>query len=416
VKRARGLLPDLPGPAWIVLGGDAVSALGSGLTLPFFVVYLHEARGLGLALAGLALAVVAGAGLAGNPLGGWLSDRVGPRDALVVGLVVAAAGSLGVALVREPWQAFAAAAVLGLGVAICWPALDALLAAVVAPERRAAAFGVRHATLNAGFGLGALLAAVLLAGGSPSRLALLYVLDGLSFLALAVLLFAVPALGHKASVDAGEGGTSGGYREVARDPLFRRLWALMALLVAAGYAQYHAAFPAYAAAADGVGARGLSLAFAANACTVVGAQLVMLRLLAGRRRTSGVALVGALFAVAWGITLLAGQLTGAGAMALFALAMVVLGLAETALAATMPALVNDLAPERLRGRYNGAFALAWTSGFIIGPLLAGPALSAGLGDALLAVLMAACVVAVLAAKRLERTLPPALNLTPAVAA
>jgi MFS family permease len=226
----------------------------------------------------------------------------------------------------------------------------------------------------------------------------------------------VPALGRPVPVDADAGAAPTGYREILRDRLFRRLWALMALLVTVGYAQYHAAFPVYATTAGGVSASGLSLAFAANTFTVVGAQLLVLRLLAGRRRTRGVALVGMLFAGAWAITLLAGQLAGAGATVLFALAMVVLGLGETALAPIMPALVNDLAPERLRGRYNGAFALAWTTGFIAGPLLAGPALAAGLGDALLVVLVAACGLAVIAARRLERTLPPALNLSAGAAA
>lgn len=138
----------LPRAAWVVLGGDALSALGSGLTLPFLVVYLHQARGLELALAGLALACIAGAGLAANPLGGWLGDRLGPRTAFVAGLVVAAAGSLAVAGVRAPWQAIAAAALLGTGAGLSLPALDALLASVVAPQRRADAFGARHATLT----------------------------------------------------------------------------------------------------------------------------------------------------------------------------------------------------------------------------------------------------------------------------
>jgi MFS family permease len=409
MRGTRGLLPDLPRAAWLVLGGDALVAVGSGLTSPFLVVYLHEARGLGLALAGLALAVIAGAGLAGNPFGGWLSDRVGAREALVVGLVIAAAGSLALALVRAPWQALAAAGLLGLGAAITWPALDALLAGVVGPEKRGSVFAVRHATLNAGLGLGALLAALVLAGGPPSQLAVLYVLDALSFLALVPALLVLPGVARAVPVCAEAGDMRVGYREVLRDRLFRRLWVLMALLVAVGYAQYHALFPAYARAAGGVGASGLGLAFAANMFTVVGAQLLMLRLLAGRRRTRGVALVGALFAAAWAITLLAGQLAGGGATALFVLAMVVLGLAETALAPTMPALVNDLAPARLRGRYNGAFALASTSGFIAGPLLAAPALAAGLGDLLLVALVAACGLAVLAAARLERSVPAKLN-------
>ena len=304
MRRARGLVPSLPRAAWAVLAGDAVSALGSGLTLPFFVVYLHQARGVGLGLAGLALASIAGAGLAGNLLGGWLSDHAGPRAALVAGLVTAAAGSLSVALVFAPWHAFAAAALLGVGAGLCLPALDALLAAVVGPERRADAFGVRHATLNAGFGLGALLAAALLAGTGPSRLALLYVLDAASFLAFVPLLLTLcPRLPA-----GGDGPVSrAGSREIARDRVFRRLWGLMALLVTAGYAQYHAAFPVYATSAGGISAAGLSLAFAANTLTVVAVQLVAIRLLAGRRRTLGVTLTGVLFAAAWAIALLAGQ-------------------------------------------------------------------------------------------------------------
>jgi hypothetical protein len=118
----------------LVLGGEALSALGSGLTLAFFVVYLHQARGLSVGLAGLALACIAGAGLAANPFGGWLSDRAGPRDALAVGLILVAAGSFAVALARAPWQAFAAAVLVGAGTGIGLPVLDPLLAGVVAPS------------------------------------------------------------------------------------------------------------------------------------------------------------------------------------------------------------------------------------------------------------------------------------------
>ena len=63
----------------------------------------------------------------GNPLGGWLADRIGARRTLTGGLVLVAAAALGIALVAEPWHAFAATG-LGLGAAIVWPSQDALLA------------------------------------------------------------------------------------------------------------------------------------------------------------------------------------------------------------------------------------------------------------------------------------------------
>jgi hypothetical protein len=48
----------------VVLAGDTMSAVGSGLTLPFFLVYLSRVRDIDLAVAGLALSTVALAGLA----------------------------------------------------------------------------------------------------------------------------------------------------------------------------------------------------------------------------------------------------------------------------------------------------------------------------------------------------------------
>ena len=99
-------------------------------------------------MAGLALATLAAAGFAGNPLGGALSDRVGRRRALVAGLAIVGVGAGAVLVVRAPWHAFAATAILGFGAALGWPSQDALLAALAARERRSAAFSVRYATMN----------------------------------------------------------------------------------------------------------------------------------------------------------------------------------------------------------------------------------------------------------------------------
>lgn len=80
VASPTSLVPRLPREAWVVLGGDALSALGSGLTLPFLLIYFHQVRGIDLLVAGLAVAAVPFASLVGNPLGGWLADRGGgPR-------------------------------------------------------------------------------------------------------------------------------------------------------------------------------------------------------------------------------------------------------------------------------------------------------------------------------------------------
>jgi MFS family permease len=77
------LIPALPRPAWVVLGGDFISAVGSGLTLPCLFIYAHQVRHLPDGLAGLVVAMIALASLAGNPLGGAMADRWTPRRALM---------------------------------------------------------------------------------------------------------------------------------------------------------------------------------------------------------------------------------------------------------------------------------------------------------------------------------------------
>jgi MFS family permease len=413
----RPLLPRLPRDAWVVLGGDALSAIGSGLTLPFFLVYLSRIRDVDVAVAGFAVATIAIAGFFGNPVGGWLTDRVGPRRALVAGLFVAASGAFLVILVREPWQAFVAAAVVGFGAAVIWPAQDALLAVVVHRDERSAVFAVRNLTLNGGYGIGALLASLIVDLSSPPSFETLYLIDGLTFLAfIPILWLMLPggvgsravASGHAPS---GSGGSEprSGYRAVLRDRVFVGVWVLFAVLVTIGFSQSLSGFPGFATSVGGVGASGLSLAFAANTFTVVLAQLPVLRVMEGHRRTTGIVLACLFWGTAWAITLLAG-LTGAMPVLWFTVALAVFGLGETFLAPSQAALINDLAPDDLRGRYDGLYGVAWTTGLALGPAIAGVTLGSGNGYLLFGGLIVACGASAVAAARLARRLPVAINL------
>jgi MFS family permease len=193
---------------------------------------------------------------------------------------------------------------------------------------------------------------------------------------------------------------------VRDDHGLRRVLPLVMLLFGAGYAQFGVAFPAYAMGPGALGSSALALAFTANTVTIVAVQLPMYKLLERASRSRALALAGGIWTIAWLMALSAGQAGGGTTAATgFVLAMVLFGLGETILAPTLGPLVNDLAPDALRGRYNGAAAMASTGGFIIGPIAAGAALDAGHGGALLAGLAAACALAVHAALQLEQHLP-----------
>lgn len=359
-----------------MLGGDALSAIGTGLTLPFLIIYLNQARGISLSTAGAAVSVLAVAGFVGNPLGGAMADRVGAKQTLALGLVLSALGAFAIAGSHEAWQAFPAVALAGLGAAITWPAQDALLAVVVAPEQRSSVFSLRHATLNGGLGVGGLLAAALVGDGtSAGRFVTLFVVDGLTFLAFIPLVWTVRVYAGEAAEEAAESTQAGDWRSVVKDPVFRRIWLLTAALVAVGYGQFGTVFPAYAGRPGGIEPGAVGVAFAANTVGVVAFQLVALRLMTGRRRSTGVLLAASFWAVAWVVTL-AGGAAGSGhdALALFALAGLVFAVGETFLSPALEPMVNDLATDELRGRYNGIFVLAWTTGYAVGPAVGGVAL------------------------------------------
>jgi MFS family permease len=105
-------------------------------------------------------------------------------------------------------------------------------------------------------------------------------------------------------------------------------------------------------------------------------QLVALRFIKGRRRTSMLALCAA-GALSWAVIASSDSVDGWVAVALV-VGLGMFGLGETLWAPVAPAIVNDLAPEELRGRYNALQGMTWTIAMIIGPALSGLLIGNGL--------------------------------------
>ena len=113
--------------------------------------------------------------------------------------------------------------------------------------------------------------------------------------------------------------------------------------------------PAYARSVGEISTQGLGFAFAANTLVIVLLQLVVLQRIEGHRRTRVIAVMAAVWAVSWLLLGATGLVSGTwGATMLVAACASVFAFGETLLQPTVPALVNDLAPDHLRGRYNAA--------------------------------------------------------------
>src|SRR6184192_1898701 len=82
----------LPRPVLVLQGGNALNWFGSGLILPFEIIYLHAIRGFSTATAGLVLATVMGTAAVVTLPSGALLDRFSAKRILIAGNVVNALG------------------------------------------------------------------------------------------------------------------------------------------------------------------------------------------------------------------------------------------------------------------------------------------------------------------------------------
>lgn len=410
-KTLSDLVPRLPNRAWKVLAGDSVAAIGTGLVLPFMVVYLRDVRGFHVQTAAFVLSVLAITGVVFGAPFGVLVDKVGPRRTLIGSLLLCGMASLAFSQVTEPWQAFAAAVFLGIGFAGMWPATHSLLSAVVGREHRSSVFSVHYATLNLGIGIGGIAGGLLANVSNPRSFELLYMLDAASWLVFAVVLLKMRDIGNRVEQsDEDAVIAAGGYRAVLRDRNFVRIVVVMTLLVTIGYAQLESGFPAYATGEGGISTTALGMTFAANTFAIVLAQLVVLKLMRGKRRTRGLMGICVLWAIAWSLALVVAQL-GGGILknAGFAVVLVVFGLGECLVSPTVPAMLNDLAPDALRGRYNAAYSFTFSIGHIVGPAFAGVFLGRGLGDELFFLLAVVSLATLMLVRNLERHVPERAN-------
>jgi MFS family permease len=399
----RNLVPSLPRAAWQVLAAGSLSALANGLTYPFLVVYLHRVRDLSLGTAGLAAATIAGAAIAFNLAAGPLVDRLGPRRVVGAMLVVGSAGAATLAFADTAATALAGSALFGAGLTTGWVGLQQVIAAVVPAEQRGDAFAVQFALLNAGIGLGGLTAGLLVDFDRPETFEVAFLAAAACYLVFAAVLPFVSIPPRPAEPKAAR---TGGYRAVVRDRRFRLVFALNLVFVGIGVGQIENAFPAFATEVGGASPRILGLAFAADTAVIVLCQFWVTARLRGRRRTRGLMLESVFWAAAWALALVAARI---GAPYLFVAVAVLFACAEMLHSPTIPAIVNDLASDRLRGRYNAAGALSWQTARIIGATTAGQLLGLGLGGPLLAAFIGFCGLGALLALRLERALPPQAN-------
>ncbi|BBA99138.1 putative membrane protein [Actinacidiphila reveromycinica] len=394
--------------------GNALSAFGNGFTVPFTFVYVSQVRGLGAGVAGAVLATFAVAALFVLPFTGRAIDRRGPVPVAVAGTVLAACGSLGLGLSGSEAGVIAAAGALGAGIAVVQPALATMIVWCSTTATRSRAFAMQFFLNNLGLGVGGLIGGLIVDTAHPSSFIRLFAIEAAMFLVLGAVVSTarVPGAPLLAAADrpgSGSGaGVAGGWRALLRDRAMVMVCVLGFVMFFACYGQFESGLSAFAVEVTHISPATLGAALAANTAVIVLAQFVVLRLVERRRRSRVIAGVGLVWAVAWIAAGVSGLVHGSHTLAVAAIisTYALFGLGEAMLAPTVNPLVADLAPDRMVGQYNSAFALVKQLALALGPAAAGVIAAAGAYDAYIVMLVVCSLGISVTALRMARHLSP----------
>ncbi|MBW4077714.1 MAG: MFS transporter, partial [Acidobacteria bacterium] len=330
-----------------------LARFGLGLTLSLYVVYLHNVRGFSTNFATLLLAASAIAGLGSSAVWGSMTDRFGPlRIAVIAYICTAGALSLW-AFAHTKTQAVVAAILLAVFSGATWGASSTMLNRLITEEHRQRAFGFDFMLVNLGIGFGGLVSATFVDLHHPESFTALYLFNaGIEILA-AGLLVTLHRYGgantehHDDPVKSAEG-----WREVLKDRRLMQYVLGSIVLMIGGYGSQEAGFSLFVVNNLKLSVHVIGVIFFFNTTTIVLAQLWVLNKIEGRSRTRLMAVSSAFWCIFWIILEIALALPAFFAVASLCAAMVVFAIGETMMSPVGPALVNDIAPEHLRGRYN----------------------------------------------------------------
>lgn len=405
---------QLPRDGRLLISSVAVESFGRGLVLPFGLVYLHEVRGFPLEITGSLLGVPALVALLIVWPAGALIDRLGPRVVIILAALSQITGNVTLALATTPAVAAVGLAFSGAAFGCIWPAVNAMIAALVPSAIRQRYYGINFSLINLGIGVGGAVSGLLVDVNEPATFTLVYLLTAAGFLApLVVMLGPLRHVSGRASQPVQADAAKVSYRSILRSRAMPTLVLTFFVVTFLGYGQMEAGFTAYARLEGQVSTRVIGLAFTANTATIVLLQLFVLQRIEGRRRTRVLLVLCAVWALAWTIIGLAGLQWAT--MPMLASAFVIAGAAvfgfgETLMQPTLPAITNDLAPAHLRGRYNAATSAAFQLGAVTAPVVTGFLFHHDLGGVFIGVLVGGCAaLALLVWRVLEPRLPEYAN-------
>jgi MFS family permease len=356
---------SLPGPVWILCAGTFVNRFGSFVAV-FLVLYLRS-RGYSIAEAGLVVSFYGIGNVVAAGVGGWVADRFGRRNALALSMFSSAVTLLLLSQAQSLPLIIVLTTLAGMTGEMYRPAAAALLTDLTPAGERIPAFALNRLAINLGFAAGPAVAGLL----AERSFFLIFLGDALTSAAFGVI--ALTRLPEGVRVRRGEERRGEAVRTMLHDRAFV-FFLISSVLGAFVYFQSQTTFPLHVRA-SGLSDADYGLLISLNGLAIV---LFELPLVAITQRfpyrpvlTVGSLLVGLGFA----LNAVANDLPE------LALTVLIWTLGEIVYAPVASAYVADIAPEHLRGRYQGAWGLTWGLAFVFAPAV-GAAIFAWSADGL----------------------------------
>jgi MFS family permease len=352
-RTLRRNIRELPRTAWFLIVGAFINRFAS-FALFFLVLYLTS-HGVSVKAAGLAVAVWGGGEVLASLVGGHLADGIGRRNTIAVSMFSSAAAMMALSQVRTFGGVLPIGLVAGFASELYRPAGGALVADIVPEGQRVSAFALLRFAVNLAIAGGGAVAGIL----ADHSFFWVFLSDAATSVAFGLIaLAALPQGPRRGAVHEAPGAS---YRRALRDRAFE-LFLLSSIVAAFVYFQQNAALPLHVQD-SGLSKADFGVLLSVNGLLVVLLELPISAFTMRRPIRQMLAVSYLLVGLGFGLTAVAHTLPALVAT------VAIWTLGEMVGAPVGYAYVADLAPENMRGRYQGLYGLCWSSGTVTAPAI-----------------------------------------------
>ena len=349
----RSNLAALPRPVWILFIGTFVNRFGT-FVLPFLAIYMTR-RGFSMGDTSLAFLGYGVGTFWASILGGYLADRIGRRNTIVLSMAGAAVTLMCLSQVESLGAIVVLAGLVGMTGEFYRPACSALMADLVPPAQRVTAFATYRLAINAGWAFGPATAGFL----AEHSFIWLFAADAASSVLFGIVAWVALPHGLRSRGESSQWSVVLG--AICKDRRFMQVLAAN-FMVGLIFFQMSSTYGLHLKAM-GFETSTYGLLISLNGLLIVFLELPLTtftqRFRVRRVMALGFVMLGGGFAIN----------AVAGGIPLLSVAMVIFTFGEMICMPVTVAYIANLAPTDLRGRYMGFFGFTFSLALICGPPL-----------------------------------------------